>query len=151
MSKPMLLGDTTENEIIFPTPPSKPQDIEFRLVRHVWIRANKYTGASASEGEELALLGGLGSGSDPSEHLVVQPLERVWVPDDDDKKKKKGRWKQEVEIQSMFALTCAPSFTTDTMQVRVRGGSCGLHRFTATDAVRTVSVDTEHSFPGHRE
>lgn len=150
MSKPMQRGDgTAEVETIFPAPPSKPQDIDFRLVRHVFLRANTWT---ENGNGKLASLGGLGSGGVPSEHLAVQLLDKVWVPESGDEKKQKGRWKQEVEIQSVFTLTCAPSFATDTMKVDVSDRACrDLYCFKVADNVYPVSISSEYSFPRHRE
>ena len=117
----MRRDDVKQVDDIFPAPPSTPRGVELRLTRRVQISAG---GPHESAIEKMTYLGGLGPKSNPAEQaslgLVVQPMEKTWIPDGGDEKKQKGSWKQEVNYQSTFTLTCPPSFVTETMRVEVR-------------------------------
>ena len=117
----MRRDDAKGDDDLFPAPPTTPQGVELRLVRRVFISAqtDKETGT-----DKMMYLGGLGPDSKPAEHatlgLIIQPMEKVWIPEGGNEKKSKGVWKQEVNIQSTFTLTCPPSFAAETMRVDVR-------------------------------
>ena len=117
----MRRDDVKETDSIFPAPPIVPQSVELRLVRRVFIHAQSWRESGT---DRMVYLGGLGPDSKPAEYaalgLVVQPMEKTWIPDGGDEKKQKGSWKQEVNYQSTFTLTCPPSFVTGTMRVEVR-------------------------------
>ncbi|KAI0683446.1 hypothetical protein BC835DRAFT_1423249 [Cytidiella melzeri] len=119
-SKSMKPEDKSAGETIFPTPPSKPEQLNFRIERYVFIRARGWT--AAGEDDFAVPLGG-GDARTPLQAPVYDPVgvlttDKVWIPTEGDEKHEKGRWKQEVVFKSYFRLNCPPAFHSETMQVR---------------------------------
>ncbi|KAI0345935.1 hypothetical protein BDW22DRAFT_1353570 [Trametopsis cervina] len=143
-SKPTTKEDKPPEETIFPAPPLKPHEIDFRIERNVYIRTGSWD--SYSEGGFIAYLGGMGPKSSSASQSAVQvePMEKVWIPLNGDEKKQKGCWKQEVTFKSTFQLSCPPAFDANTMKVfyimRLKVDFPGIGNSVKTDfPVRVVS------------
>jgi hypothetical protein len=121
ISKTMKKDDVEEGERIFPAPPLHCQDVHFRMECDIFIKAKQCN--SSSSDRLVAYLGGLGPNLHPQayEGVRVEPHDKIWLPSSDshDEKKQKGQWKQEVTLRSSFILSCAPTFQTPLMTVRV--------------------------------
>lgn len=112
----MKRDEKTEDEVIFPAPPLTPQEVDFRLESDVWIKARSWH--TTRHDNWVTQLGGLNSGDPSAVALVsVDAPKKVWIPDGE--KSEKGRWKQEVVFRSSFQLSCAPTFSSETMIVSV--------------------------------
>ncbi|KAI0802071.1 hypothetical protein BC629DRAFT_1284933 [Irpex lacteus] len=116
-SKEMKGGSKSAEEAVFPEPPLGPQAVDFTLTRNVWIKTTVYD--HTRKNDFVAQLGGLGSrksgsGTGGSADVVVTPLKKEWTPSDGEKGEK-GRWRQESTFKSTFQLSCAPTFSTETL------------------------------------
>jgi hypothetical protein len=120
-SKIMKFSDKSSDEQIFPAPPEKPDQIDFRIERDVFVRAKDWK--SNRKNNRVSYLGGLGpDGSAPEvdqEPVQVDGNNKVWIPNEGGEKEAKGHWKQEVVFKSSFKLRCPPSFDSETMRVNV--------------------------------
>ena len=91
------------------------------------INIHALSHSTSSSDQFVAYLGGLGPDLPVKfyENVRFEHMDKVWIPSHDshDEKKQKGQWKQEVTFKSSFVLSCAPSFDSQTMSVRVRRGS----------------------------
>ncbi len=122
LSKHMHLDDTSDDEPIFPVPPTKSGEVELVLKRNMRVEASAYN--DTIEGQHVQVLGGLGEDLplDQYSHIQIRPFEKQWIPSEKDK----GQWRQEATITSWFRLTCPPTFNAspamnidvgDTVQV----------------------------------
>ena len=77
--------------------------------------------------ETVAKLGGLGpkhihghilTEGEPDD-VIVETLDKVWIPDPGYQNGERGSWKQETIFTGAFTITCPPSFDTSTMCVEV--------------------------------
>ncbi|KAI0087763.1 hypothetical protein BDY19DRAFT_222077 [Irpex rosettiformis] len=121
-SKPMKRSenDSIPTNLIFPVPPN-PDQVDFWVESDAFIRAD--TWAAAINGSVVVHLGGLGSSGTNNKVTHVEPVYaetagKVWIPSTGDKNDQRGRWKQEIVFRSNFFLTCAPSFTSDLIDVK---------------------------------
>ena len=112
-SKTMKRGDKSSDGPIFPNPPQRPEEINFRLESDVWLRAQSWD--TTRQGIFITRLGGLGSGEKTTAFglIHVDVLEKIWIPEGE--KTENGKWKQEVTFKSSFQLNCAPGFSSETM------------------------------------
>ncbi|KAI0087523.1 hypothetical protein BDY19DRAFT_954117 [Irpex rosettiformis] len=115
-SKSMKRDEKSSNEPIFPAPPLGPQEVDFFLESDVWIKAKSWD--ATRRGDFTAQLGGLGPQKlSPTDPVHIEAPEKVWIPADE--KSEKGRWIQEVTFKSSIRLSCAPSFSSETMMLSV--------------------------------
>lgn len=123
-TKPMYKTDLASNGSIFPSPPSRTEDVEFILERTCSINAKKNMELTFDH-LFVTYLGGLGP-KGKAEHdggVVVERKENMWLPSTDNRgRKEMGRWRQEIIFKSFFNLTCIPTFATDTFSLQVRDG-----------------------------
>ncbi|KAI0345946.1 hypothetical protein BDW22DRAFT_1353585 [Trametopsis cervina] len=148
LSKHMHRDDTpSDGEPIFPAPPLKPSELEFKLERDMHVKARAW--AASSEGAFVQYLGGLGPDLPLTEYerVRVQRAENVWVPSEKDK----GAWRQEATIRSFFELTCPPSFDSSTMsvnyQLRLKVDFPGIGNDLKIDV--PIRVSSSFHSPGH--
>lgn len=107
---------------IFPAPPLRPTDVQFRLRRFIWLKAHWFT---ATGDDTVTALGGLEaaySAEASGQPVNVEVKEKCWIPSESNKNM--GTWMQETTFRSAFQFTCPPSFETDIMRVKV---SYALH------------------------
>ena len=110
----MKRGDKSSEGPIFPNPPQRPEEINFRLESDVWLRAQSWD--TTRQGIFITRLGGLGSGekSTAFELIHVDVLEKIWIPEGE--KTENGKWKQEVTFKSSFQLNVS-RFQTKWLEI----------------------------------
>lgn len=104
--------DQTSSEPLFPAPPTHPNEIDFRLNRHVFLRSGLH---SAGHEDHIADLGGMGKHS-TGQGVTVHVNERKWMPKADEDE---GSWLQESTMQGALVLTHSPGFETNQMTLHV--------------------------------
>ncbi|TCD61739.1 hypothetical protein EIP91_007988 [Steccherinum ochraceum] len=118
ISKPMKKdeADRKPNKPIFPSPPTKPTDVQFHLVRQIWLKAQWFT---ATGEESVTALGGMqtvASAVESGQPVDVQVRDRDWIPSETDKNT--GTWLQETTFSSAFVLTCPPTFSMELIRLK---------------------------------
>ncbi|THH30907.1 hypothetical protein EUX98_g3290 [Antrodiella citrinella] len=108
--------DKNPTKPLFPTPPMRPSEVQFRVRRLIWLQAHFL----AEYGEEdVTSLGGLETATSVSASgapVDVQTKEKVFIPSERDKST--GTWMQETMFRSAYLLTCPPTFQTPTMRIK---------------------------------
>lgn len=120
ITKPMKKDevDKMPQKPLFPTPPNRPSEVQFRLRRYIWLKAHWFT---AVGDEDVTALGGLeiaASAPASNQSVDVRIGDKEWIPSESDKNM--GTYLQETTFASAFSFTCPPTFRTDIMRVNVR-------------------------------
>ena len=141
-------ADQNPSKALFPSPPTRPSDIRFRLKRHLWLKAHWFT---ATGGDDVTTLGGMESATSASagsKPVEVEVSGRNWIPSETDKNT--GVWLQETSFRCVFVLTCPPSFQAETLHIKVR--VCFRSEFVEfTSFIRSVFPRLENRFSGTRK
>lgn len=116
ISKPTNADDSPSNGALFPAPPLKSAEVDFYLVRDVFITAA--TWSAASNDVFVCDVGCCGQ-SAIRKSADVEVMEKVWIPSLGDEKKQRGSWKQEVNFKATIHLTCPPTFNSQLIRVSV--------------------------------
>lgn len=101
------------NKPLFPAPPSQSADVKLFFQREASIRTQRRdgTGKDCFETE-----GGLG---DPTTSSVKSTIEDAeWIPDPE--REDRGVWKRSVQFDTTVTLPFAPTFSTETIDCKVR-------------------------------
>ncbi|KAH8107956.1 hypothetical protein BXZ70DRAFT_1003376 [Cristinia sonorae] len=117
ITKPMKKDEVEKNPTkpLFPTPPTRPTEVQFRLYRQLWLKAHAFT---AKGNEKVSSLGGLETVTSAVASglpVNVDVREKEWIPAENDKNM--GTWLQETTFRSAFVLTCAPTFQRSTIHL----------------------------------
>lgn len=115
-SKPVRVDDSPSEAATFPAPPTKAAEIDFYLVRDVYIVAGNWT--ATSNDVYVCDVGGCGQ-SAARGGAEIEIMDKVWLPAYGDEKKQKGSWKQEINFRSQMYLTCPPSFVSPLVRLSV--------------------------------
>ena len=111
------------NKPIFPTPPQKQTDIDFRLYRNLVLAPQ---GFCWTTDETVATFFGAGTVARDAV-AEVEVAEKEWRPEDGEtggggggRGGEMGRWLQRVSFSSKFTLNVPPTFSAPTIAVNVR-------------------------------
>ena len=107
--------------VVFPAPPSTPDDIELKLTRFLAIEMQEY---QQYGNIRVALLGGFGlhAPKEDRAHVKIGETTKSWVAENADgnrQKKRRGVWKQQVQFQSQFELATIPAFRSPFLRIAV--------------------------------
>ena len=100
---------------VFPSPPSRPTDVNLKLCSRVFLRARSFT--AMGDTDDMYILGE-GRASSKT-RATVETYERVWTPLKTREEKKesggpdeRGVWVQKIKFSAKIRLSVPPSFAT---------------------------------------
>ena len=105
---------------VFPAPPSRCPDLDFRLERHARCAKER----AALTCDLLDRFDCFRPGRVPAHTRVAE--KKAWRPLSQDAPDAagRGRWRQEATFASTFRIAATPSFRTDEMELGVGSVSC---------------------------
>ena len=117
------------DKLIFPTPPQKHADVQFRLCRNLVLAPREFRWTAD---EVVACFFGAGTAADTRDADVdVELAEKEWHPEPEPEPEEGGRggggkggevgrWLQRASFASQFTLNVSPTFSAPTVTVNVR-------------------------------
>ena len=111
----MLGAEEAQAEHVFPEPPSRFPDLDFRLERTARCAKEK----AVISGDLITRFDCFKLDKFPERTRVDE--KRMWRPlsEDGGENNGKGRWRQEATLKSTFRLECPPSFQLPEIQLEV--------------------------------